>query len=107
MDVKEMGRSFAIDAKNTGKAGAKITYARGFSTILPHEAALPVVPSYLANGLFREDSFEWIDPGKTMDLLTESGCLGLVADLSDISLCQDIQNKKSVLWVYGRICYGD
>jgi hypothetical protein len=108
MDVREVGRSFAIDGLNTGKGIAKITYARGVSVVLHHGEELPATPAYLAKRNPNWDFVEWVDSGKKIDLFRDNdGEIGLLADLTDPKLCDDIRDEKSVLWVYGRICYGD
>jgi hypothetical protein len=107
MVVKEMGRSFSIDAENTGRAIAKVTYARGQSLILPFGESLPVIPPYLSEKKPDGDFAEWVHSGSTIDLLNDNGNYGLLADLSDESLCGRIRDKQVVLWVFGRVCYGD
>jgi hypothetical protein len=107
MDVTNRGRSFSIEAENTGKAIAKVTYARGFSVVLPYGQALPSVPPYVCEAPSESDYVEWIHSGVKIDLLNDAGRYGLMADLSDVELCKNIRDKKVTLCVYGRICYGD
>jgi hypothetical protein len=95
-DVNEMGRSFSIDARNSGKTSARIMYAHGFTVILTPEETLPSVPIYVGAP---DDNSEWIAPGERFELLTAPDRYGLIADLSDMRLCGRIRNKKATLWV--------
>jgi len=107
MDIKGIGRSFTVDAKNTGKTTAKVTYGQGRNSVLPYGEALPLEPPYISEKE-REGSYcEWINSGEKTDLVRDDGEYGLIADLSEVELCKDIRDKKVVLWVYGRICYED
>lgn len=107
MDVNEIGRSYSIDAKNTGKAMAKVTYARGVNAILPYGQDLPLVPPYLSEERRGGDYAEWIDSGAKIDIFNDDWQYGLIANLSSVELCEKIRDKKVVLWVYGRIVYED
>jgi hypothetical protein len=75
--------------------------------ILPYGQPLPAEPSYLKEEKREGEFIEWIAFGKQIDLFNGDWEYGLLADFSDISLCEDIRDKKRILWVYGRICYQD
>lgn len=103
-EVDEMGRSFRIDAKNTGKTACRIVYARGFTKTLAGNEELPSDPCYID---YPDDNSEWIGPGEKFDIMTAPDRYGLVADLSDIELCRRIRDKQSKLWIFGCIRYFD
>jgi hypothetical protein len=107
MEVGELGRSFTIESENTGKAIAKVTRACGFSVVLPFCEPLPPIPIYLSMKNLNEDCSEWIHTGKRIDIPNNQARYGLLADLSDLKRCEDIRDKKIILWVFGRICYED
>lgn len=103
-DITDMGRSFGIDGKNNGKTSARVMYAHGFTVELATGESLPSVPVYVG---VPDDESEWIGPGEKFDLLTAPDRYGLIADLSDLSLCAQIREKKAILWAFGCIRYFD
>lgn len=107
MDITERGRSFLIRGKNTGKAVAQITLAHGYSAVVPHGKELPLTPPYLSKPQTNADFIEWTSPGEFIDPMPEGKGYELIADLSDLELCSAIRDEKSILWIFGRICYGD
>ncbi|HEY0264458.1 MAG TPA: hypothetical protein VGC07_08030 [Granulicella sp.] len=107
MDIADRGRSFLVRGKNTGKAIAKITLAAGYSFVLPYGQELPSTPPYFSKPETNADFVEWTAPNEFIDPIPEGKGYELMADLSDIELCSAIRDKKSALWVFGRICYGD
>lgn len=105
MDIGEMGRSFSIKVKNTGKAMAKVLYAKGVNMVLPYGENLPPEPPYLSEK--RTDFSECLNPTESLDIFNDRGEYGLLADLSSVELCEQIRDKKVALWVFGRIVYED
>jgi len=108
IDITDSGRSFRITGKNTGKAVAKITLARGYQVILPYGQKLPEIPPYLSDPDTFGDYVEWVSPNDSItpiDLGREG--YDFLADLSSDDLCAAIRDKQSVLWAYGRFLYFD
>jgi len=104
IDISNMGHSFKIDGKNSGRTSARITYSHGFTVVLDTGDALPHVPAYLSDA---DDNSEWIDPTEKFDIFTGPDRYGMVADLSDPALCECIRDGKAILWAFGCIRYFD
>jgi hypothetical protein len=108
IDIADSGRSFRIQGKNTGKAVAKITLARGYTAVLPHGQRLPETPPYLSEPETFGDFIESVSPNDSITPIDlDRDGYDFLVDLSDLDLCAAIRDKQKVLWAYGRILYLD
>jgi len=108
IDITDSRRSFRVRGKNTGKAVAKITLARGYQTVLPYGQSLPESPPYSSEPDTFGDFIESVAPNDFISPIDlDRDGYDFMADLSDPDLCTAIRDKQKVLWAYGRILYMD
>jgi hypothetical protein len=108
MDISDMGeRSFRIRGKNTGRTTAEIVLARGYTVTLPFGKPLPEPPPYLSEPDTFGDFVEFTAPNEFIEPIPDGEGYTFLANLNDINDCAAIRDKRSALWVYGRIVYND
>jgi hypothetical protein len=103
--------SLQFNARNIGRANAKVIDACGYCAFHSVGETLPQNPIYLEENKSGWDFVEWVGTGADFQLTERkkdgSEAPYLIADLSETAMRNNIQYHGCSMWVFGRIVYFD